>query len=235
MNRFEALNILGLKDGASDDEIRLACYGIEKATAAVDFTEEEHLARRAEGLSDNARAAKKFLLSSYTKTAARKTHEAGQHGSKKVTVTPTEEKQARLHGFERLRVQVVSYLDNEYTKRRSSIWMLAVCIVVSFIALRLTRGMPRIVAFIVIGAFAIAGSSILTVSHQQIKKATPYLLEVDKRIRALKRDLGFEVPSEEEIAAASTGINPRDVLVPAIIAVAAIVVIAFIVSGCTPA
>lgn len=197
MNRFEALHTLGLEDGASDEDVRLACYGIEKAAASIDLSEEEHLARRAEGLVDHAKASKKYLLSNRSKTAARKVHEHSVNRKARLSVTPLQEKQARLNGYERLRLQFVSYYNGERSKLRGSIILLVVCIVVSFILLRYLRGMPRIVGFGVIGAAAIAGSTILTSSWMQVKKVKPYVLDIDDRILALRRELGL-VPEEEE-------------------------------------
>ena len=198
MNRFEALHALGLEDGASDEDVRLACYGIEKAVASFDVSGEEHLAHRAEGLVDHARASKKFLLSSRSKTAARKVHEASANRKARLSVTPTEEKTARLRGYERLRLQILSYFNGERSKRRASIILLVVCIVVSFILLRYLRGMPRVVGFTVIGAAAIAGSTILTSAHMQIKKVKPYLLDIDARILELRRALGLVPAGGEE-------------------------------------
>jgi|GEM_PF-2500985 len=197
MNRFEALHALGLEDGASDEDVRLACYGIEKAVASFDLSEEENLARRAEGLVDHARASKKYLLSSRSKTAARKVHEHSANRKARLNVTPVEEKAARLRGYERLRLQFVSYFNGERGKRRGSVILLVVCIVVSFILLRYLRGMPRVVGFGVIGAAAIAGSTILTQAHMQVKKVKPYILDIDARILALRQELGL-VPREDE-------------------------------------
>lgn len=205
MNRFEALHALGLEDGASDEDVRLACYGIEKAVASFDVSGEEHLARRAEGLVDHARASKKFLLSSRSKTAARKVHEASSNRKARLSVTPAEEKSARLRGYERLRLQILSYFNGERSKRRASIMLLVACIVVSFILLRYLRGMPRVVGFTIIGAAAIAGSTILTSSHMQIKKVKPYLLDIDARILELRRELGLVPQEGEEEAGAAAG------------------------------
>ena len=39
MNRFEALHTLGLEEGASDEDITMALYGLEKAVGEFDFSD----------------------------------------------------------------------------------------------------------------------------------------------------------------------------------------------------
>lgn len=215
MNRFEALHALGLEEDATDDEVRLSYYGLSKAVDAFDFSDAERIVRRVEGMRDHAKESKTFLLRTRNKTVARKvqSYSAKQRG--KVTVTPVEEKTARLHGLERLRGVLIGYLDEERTKRRTSIFVLVGCIVVSFVTIRYLRAMPRIIAFSVLGAVAIAGSTVLTRSALQVRKARAHIAEVDDAIGALRRELGLdpeevaeEPGSGEGLAGLTPGMGP---------------------------
>ena len=50
----------------------------------------------------------------------------------------------------------------------------------------------RIVAFIVLAAVAIAGSTILTNSQMQIRRLKPYVVDLDNKIIGLRLDLGLD-------------------------------------------
>lgn len=197
MNRFEALHALGLEEDASDQDVRLACYGLEKAAAEFDFSDQERLNGQIEGTVNHAKEARSFLLSSRSQTAARKGQSYASRKRGKLTVTPTEEKTAHLGGLERVREVVLGYAYNERSKIRGSIIALLLCIVVSFVILRYLRGMPRIVTFAVIGAVAVAGSSILTSAIMQSRKARAHVVELDAAIEPLRRELGLD-PVEED-------------------------------------
>lgn len=201
MNRFEALHALGLEEDASEQDVRLACYGLEKAAAEFDFSDQERLNGQIEGTVNHAKEARSFLLSSRNQTAARKGQAPTSKKRGKLTVTPTEEKTAHLGGLERVREVVLGYAYNERSKIRGSIIALLLCIVVSFVILRYLRGMPRIVTFAIIGAVAVAGSSILTSAIMQSRKARAHVVELDAVIEPLRRDLGLE-PVEGEDACA---------------------------------
>ena len=71
-----------------------------------------------------------------------------------------------------------------------------------FIGIRYLRGGPRVAAFSVIGAIAVAGSTILTASHLQVRKARAHVLELDDAIAGLRRELGLEPPEEDGYDAA---------------------------------
>ena len=197
MNRFEALHTLGLEENASDDDVRLAFYGLEKAIKAFDFSDSERIAARVEGLLGRAREAKRFLLNARNQTIARKVRAYASKQRGKLVVTPVREREARLHGLEQLRALLVSYHGDERNKRRASILTLVVCVVVGFVALRYLRGTPRVAAFAVLGAVAVGGSTVLTAAHLQVRKARAHVLELDDAIAGLRRELGLE-PAEED-------------------------------------
>lgn len=209
MNRFEALHTLGLEENASEEDVRLAYYGLEKAVRAFDFSDAERIAARVEGLLEHAKEARRFLLSARNQTVARKVRSYAAKQRGKLTVTPVQEKTARLHGLEQLRGLVVAYHGEERGKRRTSIFVLVVCIIVSFVALRYLRAMPRVVAFTVLGAVAIGGSTVLTQSHLQVRKARAHVLEIDDAIAALRRELGLE-PAEEDGYDAAEAVRRAD-------------------------
>lgn len=196
MNRFEALHALGLEENATDDDVRLAYYGLEKAVEAFDFSDAERIDRQVERMISHALEAKTFLLKARNKTAARKVQSYQEHPRGKVSVTPVEEKTTRLHGLERLRNLLIAFLDQELTYRRTSISILVGCIVVSFITIRYLHGMPRIVVFCVLAAIAVAGSTLLTGSSKQIQLARGHVAEVDEAIAGLRQELGLD-PDEE--------------------------------------
>lgn len=202
MNRFEALHALGLEENASEEDVRLAYYGLEKAVGAFDFSDSERIDQRVKGMVEHAKESRNFLLSVRNQTVARKVRSFAAKQRGKLSVTPVEEKTARLHGLEQLRGVIVSYHSEERSKRRGSIIALLACIVVGFIGIRYLRGGPRVVAFSIIGAIAVAGSTILTASHLQVRKARAHVLELDDAIAGLRRELGLEPPEEDGYDAA---------------------------------
>ncbi len=194
LNRFEALHVLGLDETASDEDIRLAYYGLTKAVKLDDYAASERVSRRIEALLSRAKEARDFLLSKRNQTAARMVQQyTGTKKRAKVTVTSEEEKTARLHGLETVRALLVSYLVEERSKRRSCIWALVACVVVGYI-----RVMPaRVAAFTVLAGVAIAASTILTSAHGQVRTTRGYIADLDVPIRALRVELGLQPPEED--------------------------------------
>ena len=139
MNRFEALHALGLEENASEEDVRLAYYGLEKAVGAFDFSDSERIDQRVKGMVEHAKESRNFLLSVRNQTVARKVRSFATKQRGKLSVTPVEEKTARLHGLEQLRGVIVSYHSEERSKRRGSIIALLACIVVGFIGIRYLR------------------------------------------------------------------------------------------------
>lgn len=196
MNRFEALNTLGLEETATDDDVRLAFYGLEKAVQSTAYGDDPRVNGQVDGLMNRAKEARDFLLSSRNKSAATRVRSYTDKRRGPVKVSPMEAKTAQLHGYERLRTLLMSVLSNERHKRNMSILALLLCVVVGFVLLKYLRLMQvRIVAFIILAAVAIAGSSILTSSQLRIRKLKPYVLDLDAVIINLRRDLGLD-PAE---------------------------------------
>ncbi len=197
MNRFEALNVLNLEETASEDDVKLAYYGIEKAVEETDYGEDPKVVGQVEGMLNRAREARDFLLNPRNRTSARQVRSYTDRRNKgPVKVSRTEAQTARLHGLERLRTTLVSILGNERYRRNCSIASLLGCVVVGFIILRYLRLMQlRIIAFIVLAAAAIAGSTILTNSQMQIRRLKPYVVDLDSKILDLRLDLGLD-PAE---------------------------------------
>lgn len=201
MNRFEALHALGLEEGASDEDITMALYGLEKAAAQFDFSDIPPLVKRVDHCLSAARDAKKFLFNARNRSAARQVESIGAARKGKVRVTALAEKQARLKGLEQLRQQVCIYLGIQQDARRNSIIVLLGCIVVGFVALRYIRlMMARIAVFTVLAIVAVVASSVLTRAILTIRKVKVHILDVDDAIARYKRDLGID--DEEEGAAA---------------------------------
>lgn len=199
LNRFEALHVLGLDETASDEDIRLAYYGLTKAVKLDDYAASERVSHRVEALLSRAKEARDFLLSKRNQTAARMVQQyTGTKKRAKVTVSSEEEKTARLHGLETVRALLVSYLVEERSKRRSCIWALVACVVVGFVVLRYIRVMPaRVAAFTVLAGVAIAASTILTSAHGQVRTTRGYIADLDVPIRALRVELGLQPPEED--------------------------------------
>lgn len=210
MNRFEALNILGLSDKATEDDVRLSYYGIKKAAEMFDFSEFDQAEQRVDNMLSRATAANKFLLSTHNMSSARKAQVQAERKGKsakkqKLTITATEARESELKGLERVRGALIQYLDKEETIRRSCIIILVICVVVGFIGIRYFRGAIRAWAFGIIGLVAIGASSVVTNAHLHIKKIRSYIELVDEEILAHKIALGLEsdpnaAPKEEEAA-----------------------------------
>lgn len=211
VNRFEALNVLGLDEQASEDDIRLAYYGLRKAIEAQDFSDNEHIAVRVNALSDRTKEARDFLLTHGT--GAPGTSRAGsasgarrtggvmgrafsrKKAPSKLSVTSEEEKKARLDGLESVRVCLLTYRDGQASRRLTCLVVILICIVVGFIVLRYIRAMPpRIVSFSVIAIAAIAASTGFTASHLQCRNTKKHVMAIDEQIAELRHDLGLDDP-----------------------------------------
>ena len=214
MNRFEALHALGLEENASEEDVRLAYYGLEKAVGAFDFSDSERIDQRVKGMVEHAKESRNFLLSVRNQTVARKVRSFASKQRGKLSVTPVEEKTARLHGLEQLRGVIVSYHSEERSKRRGSIIALLACIVVGFIGIRYLRGGPRVVAFSIIGAIAVAGSTILTASHLQVRKARAHVLAHDGA-RPARRRARFGAILHGWIPFSASGLHSSSTMSPA--------------------
>ena len=209
VNRFEALNVLGLDEQASDVDIRLAYYGVQKAVESHDLSDNEHLVVRVNALRDRAKEARDFLLTHGT-GAPRPGSSAGprrtggvvgaafgrkKRAPEKLSVTSDEEKKARLDGLEAVRVCLLTYRDGQASRRLTCLVVILICIVVGFIVLRYIRAMPpRIASFSVIAVAAIAGSTGFTAAHLQCRSVKRHLLEIDETIHGLRVDLGLDDP-----------------------------------------
>lgn len=193
MNRFEALHALGLEEGASDEDVTMALYGLEKAAAEFDFSNIPPLQRRVERTLDKAREAKRFLFNAHNKASARQVESFGQSRRPKTRVTSLVEKQARLKGLEQVRLQVRMHLSGQQDTRRSSIIALLVCIAAGFVALRYVRlMMARMAIFGVLAVVAVVGSTTLTHAILTCRKLKVHLAGLDEAIDSRKRELGID-------------------------------------------
>lgn len=203
--------MLGLDEQASENDIRLAYYGLQKAIEAQDFSDNEHITLRVNALRDRTKEARDFLLAHGTGAAgtsrgattggARRTGGAvGRAFSRKkapgkLSVTSDEEKKARLDGLESVRVCLLTYRDGQASKRLTSLVVILICIVVGFIVLRYIRAMPpRIISFSVIALAAVAASTTFTTSHLQCRNTKRHVMAIDEQIDELRRDLGLDDP-----------------------------------------
>ena len=66
MNRYEALNALGLEEGASEQDVRLAYYGLKKAAQTQDFSDKKQLEERIEEQLMRATECRDYLLAPRT-------------------------------------------------------------------------------------------------------------------------------------------------------------------------
>jgi hypothetical protein len=208
MNRFEALHALGLEEGASDDDIKMALYGIEKSAANFDFSDVEPLARRVERAVSNAGDAKKFMLNSRNRASANQVLSFKDKPSKeKLRVTPLEQKRALLSGTEFIRRQVCIYLGTQQDARRGAIIALLACVAVGFVLLRYVRVlMARIGLFAVVAVVAVAGSTVLTRAILTIRKVKAHLALIDEVIEGYRHDLGLD---EDDQAAGQAELLPE--------------------------
>ena len=210
MNRFEALNILGLEEGASEQDVRLAYYGLEKAVESCDFGDSEQLATASENMLLRAGRARDFLLSDRHQTAARKSRSApAAKSSKKLQVSAEQQKTVLLRGFEKLRNLFLSFLENDRTKVRYSLVVIALVIVACFIVIRFLRAAPRYVAVGILAAFAVTASVILTTSQLRVRKTRGFLAGLEERIELLKRELGLVEEPEPDAADVATATGTR--------------------------
>ncbi len=201
MNRFEALHTLDLDDSANDSDVRIAYHGIIKAAEELQPIDDEQISNRVSRFLEQAEQARDFLLANGTKARrtgglVNKVMNAGKV-QEKLKVSTADDAWARLSGFKQIRSLLLSYRDNAMTWRRDSIIMLVLCVVVGFVAIRYLRAAPRVVASIVMGVLAIAGSSILTTSQLKCRRSRAVLLDIDERIHKLSVSLGIEEEPEE--------------------------------------
>ena len=204
MNRFEALHALGLDETATEQDVRLAYYGIAKAVDSQDFGEEQ-LAPQVKGMLNRAKQARDFLLVNGTQSgqrvsaASRFAQAAKSSKPEKLSITSSEDAQARLTGFDRLRMQLLGYRDTQLSRRNMSIILIVVCIAVGFIVLRYVRAMaPRMTATVIIAIFAIIGSVTLTTAQKHCRTVNAHLLDINARMAELRVKLGIAEPLETD-------------------------------------
>ncbi len=199
MNRFEALHALGLEEGASDDDVKMALYGIEKASERYDFSDIEPLQRRVEHALQTAREAKKFMLNAHNRASAKQVLSFKEKPQEKLRVTALESKRAILSGTEFIRRQVCIYLGTQQDARRNSILALLLCVVVGFVLLRYVRVLvARMTMFGILAVVAVAGSTVLTRSILMIRKVKAHLVEIDDDIASYRHDLGLDDEEDEQ-------------------------------------
>jgi hypothetical protein len=191
MNRFEALHALGLEEGATPEDVRLAYYGLEKAVQGGDYSGSERVQRQVDALLHRAEQARDFLLNPRNQRSSDQVRGYTSRRRDAVKVTRVEERTARLKGLEALRAHLAGYVGTHKHRRAMSIVFLLACVGVGFVFLRYLRAAPRYIAFTILGAAAIAGSTILTTSHLQVREGRGYVQELDERIEKLKRELGL--------------------------------------------
>ena len=66
MNRFEALNVLGLEEGASQQDVRLVYYGVRKAVETQDFTTNDRILMSVTAMRERVKEAHDFLIANGT-------------------------------------------------------------------------------------------------------------------------------------------------------------------------
>ena len=189
MNRFEALNTLGLEEEASEEEIKLAYYGIKKEINPVDYAENSNIQNQINIFLTKAKESYEFLLNSRNKTAARQVlgYKGKQQRSGKLTITAKEDKKVRLTALEKAWTIVATFLDQQRTRRNTCIGILVGCVVVGFFVLRYIRAMPpRIALFSLLALAVIAASTILTTSIKQILESRRIITKLDDRMEPLK-------------------------------------------------
>lgn len=205
MNRYEALNALGLEEGAGEQDVRLAYYGLTKAAETQDFSDKEKLAERVDAQLTRAKECRDFLLSNGTTNDGKVGRSGGavksifgRKKAEKMEITSERDKQARLAGLERLRINLLTYRDHEAQHRLTCFVTIILAIVVGFVALRYVRVVaPRAIIMVAVAVAAIASSTGFTSAHMQCRAAKRHLLDIDDRIHELRVELGIE---EEEPA-----------------------------------
>ena len=220
VNRFEALHILDLDETATDEDVRLAYYGIDKALRSQAFDENERLWPRVRGFGDHAREARDFLLANGAKAAGGagaamgRAFRATKKRGERLRVSAEDEAWARLSGLQSLRAFVLSYRDGQLSTRRTALMVLAACVVASFFALRFLRGMPRIVGFCVLAVVAVAGSTALTTSMRQCAYVRDVVDAMDRDILRLRVRLGIaEEPDDDADGGAQASDDGANALV----------------------
>ena len=206
MNRFEALNVLGLEEGASQQDVRLVYYGVRKAVETQDFTTNDRILMSVTAMRERVKEAHDFLIANGTQRNTGRTGGAIPQAFKRkgrqqprLSITSEQDRRARLKGLEKLRVCLLNYRDHEASRRSTCLAVMLVCVVAGFIALRYVRAIPaRITIFAAIAVAAVASSTGFTASHLQCRSARRYLLDIDARIRDLRVALGIEEPPSEE-------------------------------------
>ena len=215
VNRYEALNALGLEEGAGEQDVRLAYYGLQKAVATQDFSDKDKLAARVEAQLARAKECRDFLLENGTGAAGKAGRSGGvaarvlggrKRAPQKLEITAERDKQARLAGLERLRINLLTYRDHEASHRLTCLVAILLCVVVGFIAFRYVRVLaPRAMLLVAVCVAAIASSTGFTSAHLQCRAARRHLLDIDERIHALRVELGIEEPADAAAQDGSAG------------------------------
>ncbi|MBR2835466.1 MAG: hypothetical protein IKE43_07155 [Coriobacteriales bacterium] len=200
MNRFEALNTLGLEEEASEEEIKLAYYGIDKEINPLDYAQNTTIQNQVKVFLDKAKEARDFLLNARNSSAARQVlnYKGKKQRQDKLTVTAKEAKKARLSALEKVWTIVAQFLDQQRTRRNTCIGLLIGSAVVGFFVLRYIRLMPpRIILFIILAIIVVISSTILTTSIKQIIESRKIMVSLEEKMEPLKEVKPALMPGEE--------------------------------------
>ena len=123
----------------------------------------------------------------------------GRKKAEKMEITAERDRQARLAGLERMRINLLVYRDHEAQHRLTCFVTIVLAIVVGFVALRYVRVVaPRAIIMVAVAAAAIASSTGFTSAHMQCRAAKRHILDVDERIHQLRVQLGMEEEEEPQ-------------------------------------
>lgn len=189
VNRYEALHALGLDETATERDVRLAAYGIEKALASQTFQGEDKLCRAFEAIGRHCQEARAYLLT-HKKSVKGDDGLLGSVFKKKVpesklSISAEESAGACIKGYQLVQIRMISMREHHLSRVRSCVPALLLCIVVGFIMIRYLRGTPRYAVGCLLLAVIICVSVVLTDSSRQIRAIRRHFLDMDQKIQEL--------------------------------------------------
>ena len=169
MTREQALSVLGLKEGATADEIRLAYRELAQMLHPDKFADHKRLRERAEAQMRAINEARDVLLNSSSRGGASSASSSAARAARGRTRSPRDiafEAQARAHAAETARLTVVSQARTLRERRSGMVTMSIMAALVMLFTFRMS-GMIGTLAFSVSSMLVVWGLvDIFTLSNQ---------------------------------------------------------------------
>ena len=181
MNRIEALNILGLDEDATDDDIKTAYRECVQILHPDRFANNKKLAERATEQFKRLQDAYDYLISPRA-AKAKSTRRTSSSSSKYSSRSGWESVEAKLAGLAAARAQLIAQRDTLLDERRNALTMIALGAVAAILLRRIVWVAGIASTVLVWGIVKLIGTI------QSLSTINDHVREIDQQRRALEEE-----------------------------------------------